>query len=148
MSDEGFEKTETVVATLRQDIKGEEHMSIELNQAQDYFRKNWYKENGMEDYQPKHARLGAHLEQDIGRQPPQIEVQVGMLRENLEVLEKTIAELSDRIRPVLNESALLETEPETAPRSMSAVANAFWETNRRVFGATRNIQAILTRLEI
>jgi hypothetical protein len=27
MSDEEFEKTETVVAALRQDIKGEEHMS-------------------------------------------------------------------------------------------------------------------------
>ena len=36
MNNEQFEKTETVVATLRQDIKGEEHMSISaMKQALD-----------------------------------------------------------------------------------------------------------------
>jgi hypothetical protein len=67
---------------------------------------------------------------------------------NLEVLEKTIDELSDRIRPVLNESVLLDPYPKEEVRPMSAVATAFWETNNRVFSATRNIQAILKRLEV
>jgi hypothetical protein len=123
-------------------------MSIELNQAQDHFRRNWHRDNGMEDYQPKHARLGAHIDPDIARQPSQVETQVAELRMNLEVLEKTIAELSDRIRPVLNESVLVDPYPKEEVRTMSAVATAFWETNNRVFSATRNIQAILTRLEI
>lgn len=94
------------------------------------------------------TRLGAHIEQDIPRPLSQIETQVADLRANLEVLEKTIAELSDRIRPVLNESVLLDPHPKEEVHAMSAVATAFWETNHRVFRATRDIQAILTRLEI
>jgi hypothetical protein len=94
------------------------------------------------------TRLGAHIEQDIGRQPSQVEVQVADLRVNLEALEKTIAELSDRIRPVLNESVSIDPSLREEVRTMSAVATAFWETNYRVFSATRNIQAILTKLEI
>jgi hypothetical protein len=94
------------------------------------------------------TRLGAHIEQDIARQPSQVETQVVELRVNLEVLEKTIVELSDRIRPVLTESVLLDPHPGEEVRTMSAVATAFWETNHRVHNATRNIQAILTKLEI
>ncbi len=89
-----------------------------------------------------------YIGQDIARQPSQVETQVAELRMNLELLEKTIAELSDRIRPVLNESVLLDPYPKEGVRPMSAVATAFWETNNRVFSATRNIQAILKGLEV
>ena len=89
-----------------------------------------------------------YIGQDMARQPSQVETQVAMLRDNLEILERTIAELSDRMRPVLNESVLVDPHPKEEARSMSAVATAFWETNNRVFSATRNIQAILKRLEI
>ena len=89
-----------------------------------------------------------YIGQDIARQPSQVETQVAELRMNLGVLEKTIAELSDRIRPVLNESVLLDPYPKEEVRPMSAVATAFWETNNRVFSATRNIQAILKGLEV
>lgn len=94
------------------------------------------------------TRLGAHIEQDIARQPSQVETQVAELRANLEFLEKAIAELSDRIRPVLNESILLEPHPKEEVHAMSAIATAFWETNHRVFRAARDIQALLTKLEI
>jgi predicted nucleic acid-binding Zn-ribbon protein len=89
-----------------------------------------------------------YIGQDMVRQPSQVETQVAMLRDNLEILERTIAELSDRIRPVLNESAQIDPQTKEEVRTMSAVATAFWETNNRVFSATRSIQAILKRLEI
>jgi hypothetical protein len=117
------------------------------NPYQEYQTNTIYtKENDM-GYSTQ-TRLGAHIDPDIARQPSQVETQVAELRANLEVLEKTIAELSDRIRPVLNESVLVDPHPKEEVRTMSAVATAFWETNNRVFSATRNIQAILTRLEI
>jgi hypothetical protein len=94
------------------------------------------------------TRLGSPIEQDIAPQPSQIETQVAMLRANLDVLETTIAELCDRIRPVLNESVLLDPHSKEEVKTMSAVATAFWETNHRVFSATRNIQSILKRLEV
>ena len=94
------------------------------------------------------TRLGAHIGQDIARQPSQVETQVAELRANLEVLESTIAELSDRIRPVLNESILLEPHPKEEVHAMSAIATAFLETNHRVCRAARDIQALLTKLEI
>ena len=49
------------------------------------------------------TRLGAHIEQDIPRQLSQVETQAAMLQENLEFLEKEIAELSDRIRQLCEE---------------------------------------------
>ena len=94
------------------------------------------------------TRLGAHIEQDIPRPLSQVETQAAMLRENLEFLEKAIAELSDRIRPVLNESILLDPHPKEEVHAMSSVATAFWEANHRVSRAARDIQVILTKLEI
>jgi hypothetical protein len=117
------------------------------NPYQEYQSNTIYtRENDM-GYSTK-TRLGAHIDPDIARQPSQVETQVAELRANLEVLEKTIDELSDRIRPVLNESVLIDPYPKEEVRPMSAVATAFWETNYRVFSATRNIQEILKRLEV
>jgi len=89
-----------------------------------------------------------YIGQDIARQPSQVETQVAELRANLEFLEKAIAELSDRIRPVLNESILLDPHPKEEVHAMSSVATEFWEANHRVFRAARDIQVILTKLEI
>ena len=94
------------------------------------------------------TRLGAHIEQDIPRPLSQVETQAAMLRENIELLEKTIAELYERIRPVLNESVLLDPHPKEEVHAMSAVATSFWEANQRVCRGARDIQAILTKLEI